>query len=320
MQSNLKKSFTLVELMIVIAILAILSAIVIFTLNPSELFKKNRDSRRIADMQTLYKGITFMESWITSGINYGNANTIYISLPDSSATCSSYALPTLPTGYIYNCVTSTNLRKTDSTGWIPVDFTVSNNNNYITQLPVDPINSIEYYYSYNPGGSFEVNAFLESNEYISKFGSNDGGDSFNTYETGTSLTSIPLVFPHNWVKVPGNSLYNTSDFWVMQFEAKYAVDGRTGSDAPDACKNNVLYDTWQWNKACGITWNNNNVVSSPLGSPIAYITHTQAKAVCESLGARLINNQEWMTIARNVEQQKCQLNLRNCRHRLSIQW
>jgi len=62
MQSNLKKSFTLVELMIVIAILAILSAIVIFTLNPSELFKKNRDSRRIADMQTLYKGITFMES------------------------------------------------------------------------------------------------------------------------------------------------------------------------------------------------------------------------------------------------------------------
>jgi len=29
----------------------------------------------------------------------------------------------------------------------------------------------------------------------------------------------------------------------MQFEAKYAVDGRTGSDAPDACKNNVLYDT-----------------------------------------------------------------------------
>jgi prepilin-type N-terminal cleavage/methylation domain-containing protein len=57
-----KKSFTLVELMIVIAILAILSAIVIFTLNPNEIFKKNRDSRRVADIQMLYKGITFMES------------------------------------------------------------------------------------------------------------------------------------------------------------------------------------------------------------------------------------------------------------------
>jgi len=59
---NSKKSFTLVELMIVIAILAILSAIVIFTLNPTEIFKKNRDSIRLTDIQTLYKAITFMES------------------------------------------------------------------------------------------------------------------------------------------------------------------------------------------------------------------------------------------------------------------
>jgi len=61
-KTNLKKSFTLVELMIVIAILAILSAIVIFALNPTELFKKSRDSRRLADMNILYKAITFMES------------------------------------------------------------------------------------------------------------------------------------------------------------------------------------------------------------------------------------------------------------------
>jgi len=55
-----KASFTLVELMIVIAILAILAAIVIFTLNPSEMFKKNRDSRRMADLQTLNKALVFM--------------------------------------------------------------------------------------------------------------------------------------------------------------------------------------------------------------------------------------------------------------------
>jgi len=57
-----KKSFTLVELMIVIAILAILSAIVVFALNPTELFKKSRDSRRLADMNSLFKSISFMES------------------------------------------------------------------------------------------------------------------------------------------------------------------------------------------------------------------------------------------------------------------
>jgi len=62
MNSNSKKSFTLVELMIVIAILAILSAIVIFALNPAEMFRKNRDSRRMADLQTLNKGIAFMMS------------------------------------------------------------------------------------------------------------------------------------------------------------------------------------------------------------------------------------------------------------------
>jgi prepilin-type N-terminal cleavage/methylation domain-containing protein len=62
MNLNSKKSFTLVELMIVIAILAILSAIVIFALNPAEMFRKNRDSRRMADLQTLNKGIAFMMS------------------------------------------------------------------------------------------------------------------------------------------------------------------------------------------------------------------------------------------------------------------
>jgi len=298
------KSFTLVELMIVIAILAILTAIVVFTLNPSELFKKNRDSRRITDIQTLYKGITFMETWNIGGLTYGTSTVIYISLPDSSSTCSSYGLPTLPTGYSYNCVTNTNLRNSDGTGWVPIDFSVSNNNRYMSNLPIDPTNNETYYYSYNPGGSFEVNALLESNEYITKFAFNDGGDSFNSYENGSSLTDMPLTFPNNWIKVPGNSLYNTNDFYVMQYEAKYAINGRTGSDTTTDCRNNTNYDTYDWNKDCTYKANQpTNVISSPFGSPIAGVSHTEAKAICASLGAHLITNQEWMTIARNIDQQ-----------------
>jgi prepilin-type N-terminal cleavage/methylation domain-containing protein len=57
-----KQSFTLVELMIVIAILAILSAIVIFALNPARLFDNFRDSRRVTDITTIHKAIIFMES------------------------------------------------------------------------------------------------------------------------------------------------------------------------------------------------------------------------------------------------------------------
>ena len=302
--NNFKKSFTLVELMIVIAILAILTAIVIFTLNPSELFKKNRDSRRVTDIQTLYKGITFMETWNTNGISYGNTSIVFISLPDSSSTCSSYTLPTLPTGYLYSCVSTSNLRNSDSTGWVPIDFTISNNNRYISNLPIDPTNNETYYYSYNPGGSFEINSLLESNEYISKFASNDGGDSSNSYENGTSLLALPTIFPNNWIKIPGNSLYNTSDFYVMQYEAKYAINGRTGSDTTTDCRHTASYDTYDWNKDCTYKANQpTNVISSPYGSPIAGISHTEAKAICTSLGAHLITNQEWMTIARNIEQQ-----------------
>ena len=112
-----KKSFTLVELMIVIAILAILSAIVIFTLNPSRLFDNFRDTRRVSDIQSINKAIVFMESWNTSAINYGTNTTLYISLPDSSTTCSSYTLPTLPAGYIYNCKPTSTYKNSDGTGW-----------------------------------------------------------------------------------------------------------------------------------------------------------------------------------------------------------
>ena len=157
-----KKSFTLVELMIVIAILAILSAIVLFTLNPSRLFDNFRDTRRVNDIVTINKAIIFMESWNTNGLTYGNQSNVYISLPDSSSTCSSYTLPTLPTGYTYACKPTNTYKNSDSTGWIPIDFTVSNNNRYINVLPTDPINDSTYFYTYYTGGSYEVTSMLKN--------------------------------------------------------------------------------------------------------------------------------------------------------------
>ena len=56
------KSFTLVELMIVIAILAILSAIVIFALNPARLFDNTRDTKRVSDINTINRAINFIET------------------------------------------------------------------------------------------------------------------------------------------------------------------------------------------------------------------------------------------------------------------
>ena len=47
----------------------------------------------------------------------GSATTVYVSLPDNTSTsCTSYALPSLPTGYSYSCKNSTDYRKNDSNG------------------------------------------------------------------------------------------------------------------------------------------------------------------------------------------------------------
>ena len=48
-----KSGFTLLELLIVIGILAILSAVVVFVLNPAETLRKSRDAQRIADLATM---------------------------------------------------------------------------------------------------------------------------------------------------------------------------------------------------------------------------------------------------------------------------
>jgi len=39
----------------------------------------------------------------------------------------------------------------------------------------------------------------------------------------------------------------------MQYEAKYSINGKSASDATEACKYSTSYDTYDWNKACGIT-------------------------------------------------------------------
>jgi hypothetical protein len=120
-------------------------------------------------------------------LNYASTNVVYISLPDSSSTCGSWLskLPSLPSGWSYRCsATPTNI---DGTGWIPIPF-----NNFdilnISQLFIDPINKPPYYYSFVVGGSYEVEAKLESNFQASL---NDNGDSGGFYEIGTNLKLTP---------------------------------------------------------------------------------------------------------------------------------
>ena len=98
---------------------------------------------------------------------------------------------------------------------------------------------------------------------------NDGRVYVNTTETAANLTC-----PTGYIRVPGNSLYQTKDFCVMKYEAK------TGSATLAA-------------------------TTQAAGTPQVSISQTNAITACSLNGAGygLINNREWMTIARNIEAQ-----------------
>jgi prepilin-type N-terminal cleavage/methylation domain-containing protein len=114
---NKKYSFTLVELMIVLAILALLAGIVIFVVKPGNILDQVKDYQRVSDLNNISKSINYLNTIQLGLLNLGSATTIYVSLPDNtSTTCSSYTLPSLPTGYGYICKDSTNYQNNDSTG------------------------------------------------------------------------------------------------------------------------------------------------------------------------------------------------------------
>lgn len=235
------KSFTLIELLVVLALVAILSVVVILTLNPAELIKQARDSNRLSDLATINTALNLFSADVTSGF-MGTSTVVYISIPSTTSTCSNLGLPTLPTGYTYNCVTATSTRNTDGTGWIPVNFQRISSNSPISQLPIDPINttSTRLYYSYIPGGSWELNATIEatknklggSNDLTSK----DGGSAISTYEVGNNLTLNPietgdvaLVGYWNFENdVLDHSGYGNNGTWIGTSTGRYTT-GKVGN-------------------------------------------------------------------------------------------
>jgi prepilin-type N-terminal cleavage/methylation domain-containing protein len=184
-----RASFTLIELLIVIAIVAVLSVVVVVVLNPGELLKQSRDSKRLTDLTTLNKALKIVEV-DSAGASFGTSTIVYTSLADSSSTCGSWGLPALPAGYTYNCVATTSRQSTDGTGWVPVNFTLASTGSPISSLPIDPVNSSStgQYYTYLPGGSWTLAALLESSKYIASKARDDGGYDPERFESGSDLT------------------------------------------------------------------------------------------------------------------------------------
>ncbi len=211
------RSFTLVELLIVIGILAILTAAVVVVLNPAELLKQARDSKRLQDLTSVDQSLNVSQA-IYPDISLGTASTVYVSIADTTSTCANLGLPTLPSGWSYNCVTSANLINSDGTGWIPVNFQDASLVGAIqmSALPIDPTNttSTGLYYTYVMGGSWEITALTEAEKHDTAI--NDGGMFPGVLQKGSYLDATPgtrdngLVGYWAFEEGSGSTAYDTS--------------------------------------------------------------------------------------------------------------
>lgn len=183
------RSFTLIELLIVIGILTVLAVVVILVINPSEFLKQSRDSTRMTELQELNKAIAHYQS--DGGTNLGLTNKVYVSIPDSSPTCANLGLSLLPSGWFYGCSNSDNYRKVNGTGWIPIPFTSISFGSTLEKLPIDPVNttSTGNYYTYVVGGSWKFTSSFESEKYAKKMNT-DGGTDPALFETGSNLSLL----------------------------------------------------------------------------------------------------------------------------------
>jgi len=200
-----KRSFTLIELLIVIAIVAVLSTVVLITLNPAELLKQARDSNRLSEISALNSTFNILSADIPSPY-FGDERTIYVSIPDAASSDINHRdncpgirtqlpqLPDVPTpnDWKYDCSPPASFRKVNGTGWIPVDFTVISSGAPFSALPVDPTNDIASgkYYTYvaSANGKWVLTSLLESTKYLSTNAVGDAGTDDARLEMGNDFS------------------------------------------------------------------------------------------------------------------------------------
>jgi len=188
------RGFTLVELLITIAIISILAVVVVIVLNPIELIKQARDSTRVTDMANLKHavGLYLTENpygtLASSSAGYG---ACYLSTTSGNGTSSPNCGIFKNTFGKIASSSSATYRNNDSTGWVPVNFHLTIGVP-LGPLPVDPVNNAFYYYGYaattTSGSYFEFGAFIESKKYGYKGASDvitpSGSSNTSTIETG----------------------------------------------------------------------------------------------------------------------------------------
>jgi len=153
---------------------------------PLELTQRSRDAVRLTDLANLQQviNVAVQESVDT------NAQKVLCKSGFMLGKCSGNS--------------DTGLRTSDGTGWIKADLLMQRSVSVPT-LPVDPVNSAEYHYTYcSDGSNWEINTRLESEQQAPKMG-NDGGDEGGSSDTVSNLLTNGLYEVGSNLKLIGPS-------------------------------------------------------------------------------------------------------------------
>ena len=266
------KSFTLIEIIIVLTIIAALIGVLILVLNPQNTLNASNDLKRQSDLKNLNLAISLV---LAKGFGVGSPNIVYTSLPDSSSTCSTWInqglLSNLPSGWVYHCSASTTYQNIDGTGWLPINFRGDGLNSF-NILPIDPTNNPPYYYTYVASSSqYELTALFQDSNNIgpNSISGKDGGDDFIAYEVGSNLSLTPAAAEE---RNYGNGLVA---YWPFD-----EGQGSTTTDASGNGNNGSLINLPQWVQGIAgmaLSFNgSSNYINAPIG-----LYYKKSKSKCQ---------------------------------------
>ncbi|MBI4134088.1 MAG: prepilin-type N-terminal cleavage/methylation domain-containing protein [Candidatus Terrybacteria bacterium] len=196
-----RRGFTLLELIIVIAILAILSVAVILVINPAETLARARDSQRFSDLAAIKSSIGLYLSQVSPPDMDGGGSCATNAWIASASPITAGTLCTI--GFAAVLGEGAGASAIDGTGWVPVNLTSIpvSIGAPLSNYPLDPNPLVTltepadtdrtYVYRCLNAASentFEINTNLESQLYTAGAQNkedSDGGNNTGLYEIGT---------------------------------------------------------------------------------------------------------------------------------------